>query len=37
MPDSAGPHLQVISEQNLSMWNLGLTGNQLPAQHLVSA
>ncbi len=26
----------VISEQSLSMWDLGLTGNQLPAEHIVT-
>ncbi len=26
----------VISEQSLSMWDLGMTGNQLPAEHLVT-
>lgn len=36
LPNEAGPSLMVISEQSLSMWDLGLTGNQLPAEHLVT-
>ena len=36
LPNEAGPYLMVISEQSLSMWDLGMTGNQLPAEHLVT-
>lgn len=34
LPNEAGPYHLAISEQNLSMWDLGITGNQLPAEHL---
>lgn len=36
LPNEAGPSLMVISEQSLSMWDLGMTGNRLPAEHLVT-
>lgn len=36
LPTAAGPYTLVVSEQALSFWDLGLTGNQLPAEHVVS-
>ena len=36
LPQEAGPHTLVVSEQGISLWDLGLTGNQLPAEHLVT-
>lgn len=36
LPQDSGPYVLVISEHALSLWDLGLTGNQLPAEQLVT-
>lgn len=36
LPREADPHMLVITERSMSLWDLGMMGNSLPAEHVAT-